>query len=376
MIVIAEQHALARHADPQEILEQHAYRFGRTYDSYLTTEPERQQFWSRRRQGVVSFVRVGRYLQIGGGLLAADEDKPALLDELTTWARERRLYLSFYNLLEADLPLFRRHGFQVTKWGEEALVDLPEATWQGKAFEWVRRQSNYCQRKGLVISEYRCELLSEAEDRRLLAEMKEIAAEPLKARPQHADVRFVEGAFDPLNLGRKRLFLARSLGGAGRIEGLLVCNPGEDGSLWAFELYRHRSDSVRGTVAFLMHQVMQLLQEEGVQKVSMCLIPGQNCGEKRDGDSSLARWSLLVGSRYFGFLFDTAGVAYFKSRFRPRYEDRFIGAWPRQTFGSGWAFIRALGVLDIDCGKTLRLAGQAVVSGLRKLVTRKVKSEG
>ena len=199
-------------ANPREQLEDRAFCFGRTYDSYLAVEPGRQQFWSRDRSGVVSFVRVGRYLQIGGGLLAAPEDKPALLAELLAWARERRLFVSFYNLLEDDLPLLRKHGFQVTKWGEEAVIDLADCTWQGKAFEWVRRQSNYCQRKGLVISEYHGDLLSAEEDEQLLAEMREVATEPLKARPQHADVRFVEGAFDPENLGRKTLVSGALLG--------------------------------------------------------------------------------------------------------------------------------------------------------------------
>ena len=150
----------------------------------------------------------------------------------------------------------------------------------------------------------------------------------------------------------------------------MVCNPAEDGKLWAFELYRHRNDAVRGTVAFLMHRVSQLMREEGVERVSMCLIPGQGCGEPQEGDSPMTRWGLLIGSRYCSFLFDTAGVAYFKSRFRPRYEDRFIGAWPRQTVGSAWAFVRALGVLDIDCGKTCRLLAGCLFNAVRKLIKR------
>ena len=50
------------------------------------------------------------------------------------------------------MPLVSLAGFQATKWGEEALVDLPDCTWSGKDYEWVRRQSNYCRRQGLVGS--------------------------------------------------------------------------------------------------------------------------------------------------------------------------------------------------------------------------------
>ncbi len=369
MIVIAAPRTRVRRSiDPRRLLEDCAFRYGQTYDAYLATEDDRQQFWASGRQGVVSYVRVGRYLHVGGGLLAAPQHKANLLAEFLDFARQRGYRVSFYNLLPDDLPLFRRHGFQTTKWGEEAMIDLGRATWQGKAFEWVRRQSNYCQRKGLVVCEYRPDELSEMEDARLLQEMEAIANEPLQSRPQRSDVRFVEGAFNPRNLGRKRLFLARSLDGRGRIEGLLVCNPGQDGNLWAFELYRHRKNSIRGTVAFLMHQVMQLLQDEGVEQVSMCLIPAQGCSQPREGDSRLTRWGLSIGSRYFGFLFDIVGTAYFKSRFRPSYEDRYIGVWPRQTLGSAWTFIRVLGVLDLDYPKICRLVARGCRRTLGKLL--------
>ena len=39
-------------------------------------------------------------------------------------------------------------------------------------------------------------------------------------------------------------------------------------------------------------------------------------------------------SRYFGFIFDVAGMYHFKSRFRPRFEDRFICACPAMTLGA------------------------------------------
>src|SRR5205807_2267161 len=103
------------------LLEEHAYRFGRSYDSYLATEPGRECFWSRDHRGVVAFVRIGKYLKIGGGLLAPDEHKADLLYQLVEYSKRRNLVLSFYNIADDELPLFRNQGFQVTKWGEDAI---------------------------------------------------------------------------------------------------------------------------------------------------------------------------------------------------------------------------------------------------------------
>ena len=91
---------------------------------------------------------------------------------------------------------------------------------------------------------------------------------------------------------------------------------------------------MRGTISFLMHQTMQVLQSEGVRHVSLCLVPGMGCNQPRPGDSALARWGFVLAARYLGFLFDTAGMYHFKSRFRPRFESRYICVRPKITLGS------------------------------------------
>ena len=56
-------------------------------------------------------------------------------------------------------------------------------------------------------------------------------------------------------------------------------------------------------------------------------------------------------SRYFGFIFDVAGMYHFKSRFRPRFEDRFICACPAMTLGAAISFVRVCGALRLDAVK-------------------------
>jgi phosphatidylglycerol lysyltransferase len=111
---------------------------------------------------------------------------------------------------------------------------------------------------------------------------------------------------------------------------------------------------------FLMHQTMQLLQAEGVRHVSLCLIPGRGCQPALFDDSMLVRRGLVLGSTYFSFIFDSPGMYHFKSRFRPRFEDRYICAWPKFTLGSAWTFVRVLGVLNFDVVKLFRVVGERV----------------
>ena len=304
------QDAITR--DPTgETLEDFVFRHGQYFDSYLATEPGRCRFWSRNRRGLISYVQRGRYVLAGGGLFAPDDHREDLLGEFMEAASRRKLHVAFYNICDEALPVFRKFDFQVTKWGEEPIVDLGSCTWGGKSFEWVRRQTNFCLRNGLAAFEVHPGDLEPQQWSRTLAEVLEVSSESLTHKAQAAPMTFFEGQIDTHELGLRRLFIARSTYGAGRLEGFVVCNPLRDGSAWATELYRRRTDSVRGTMAYLIHHVLQQMQIEGVRQVGLCLDPGLRCAEPLPGDSALVRRSMQVGERHLSFVFDVAGVRLF-----------------------------------------------------------------
>ncbi len=362
--------------DDHARLETLAFRYGATYDSYLATEPDRQVFWARDVPAAVAYVRDGRYVHISGGLLADASDKPALLLEVVRWAERERLVLSFYNLTDDDVPLVRDFGFQVTKWGEELLVDLTECAWAGKPYEWLRRQTNFCRRQQIVVRECDRARMSAREWHRVSEELGEISQAQLVNKPQRDEIRFLEGRFDLEYLRRRRLFVAASDDGAGRIEGFLLCNPCLDGARWAFETYRRRPDAVRGTMPYLMHQAMQQLQAAGVASVSLCLMPGLRCETPLPGDSPLARWSMVLATRYFSFIHDTRGMYHYKSRFRPSFVNRYLAVRPRLSLGSACSFVRVLGVLDLHAGHLLRQAAQRLRSAASRRTLSTPDEEG
>lgn len=341
-------------------LDAFVFRHGAQYDSYLCTEPDRSLFWSHGNRGVLSFKQVGRHLLVAGGLIAPDEAKSALLEEFLAHAARLKLRPVFFCILEADLPYFREAGLRITKFGEDAIVDLPDLTYEGKQFEWVRRQANYCRRHGVVVSETGPGFLTPDVWQATLAELLEISRDSLQEKPQREELRFFDGHVGEHGLGRRRLFVARSDNGHGRIEGFVVCNPMQGGRMWSTEIYRHRSDAVRGVVASVIHHLTLALKEEGVEAVNLCLIPGRNCATPLPGDNPLVRRGLVVGQKYFSALFDLRGIDHFKSRFRPRYENRYLCTPPEPSLGAFIATLRVFGVFNVDLRKTGRLLWQRV----------------
>ena len=55
-----------------------------------------------------------------GGLLAPAAHREELLRQFVGHAADHGYMLTFFNICEDQLPLFRKFGFQATKWGEEA----------------------------------------------------------------------------------------------------------------------------------------------------------------------------------------------------------------------------------------------------------------
>ena len=341
--------------DPERHLRQFVSRHGQLYDSYLATEPGREAFWSTGNRGVVTFVRHKRHVLVAGGLIAPEDEKERLLNEFLDHTERLRLRPVFLGIPDEDLPLFRRAGYRITKMGEDALIDLGNCTFGGKKYEWVRRQSNYCRRHGVVVSEVRPEKLPEAGWSVVLEELDEISRDALAEKPQSRELEFFDGRIGEHELGLRRLFVARSDEGDGRIEGYVVCNPIEDGRKWSTEIYRHRSDSVRGVIAFLMHSLILQLQDEGAEQVNLCLVPAQNCEAPLEGDNPIVRHALRVAVKYFGLVFDLAGIGHFKSRFRPRYENRYLCAPQQPSVGAFIATLKTFGVFRLDYPKTARL---------------------
>ena len=102
-----------------------------------------------------------------------------------------------------------------------------------------------------------------------------ILNEDLSGRTFDRPLRPLEGEFNPHVLHRRRLFVARKKNDE-TIEAFLACSPVRGGRSWAFETYRKKQNSTRGVTTYLFRSAMDQLRSEGVEQISLCLIPGRN----------------------------------------------------------------------------------------------------
>jgi phosphatidylglycerol lysyltransferase len=298
----------------------------------------------------VGFVATGGHVHVVDGLLAAEAHREQLLAEFLAFTAARRLKVCFYNILDDDIDLFERFGFQVSKMGEEPIVRLPDTTWQGKAFEWLRRQENFCLRRGVRMREATGEGEGGAFPVELTARLREISDHYLGRTVHGERIRTFTGRFDLRNFFRRRLFVAEL---DGRIEAFVVCTPCLEGSMWVMEMFRFMPDAPRGVVPFALLQVMRQMKEEGVLSVSLSLSPCLRCEQPRHGDSPLVRNGMVFWWNHLNWLYDMKGMYHFKSRFRPAFRSMYMAALPRATVFSMVSFLWQWGVIRPYPGRLL-----------------------
>ncbi|MEZ6121565.1 MAG: DUF2156 domain-containing protein [Planctomycetaceae bacterium] len=344
-------------AEQRRRFERMAFEFGQAAESYNVVMSPGTILKTPCGQGLVSVLKSGRSWHLPGGLLAPDELQPAFVDWLKRISARQRRTIAVYSVSQHQAEIFRESGFEVTKLGEVPVLDLGGITWKGREFEWVRRQTNFCLRAGVSVNE----ITDAAEQQRLAPELIDILNADLSTRTYSRPLSLLEGEFCPRSLGRQRLFLARTLD---RIEGFLVCSPMRGGEAWAFEVYRKRSDAVRGTIPFLFRTVTDRLQEEGRKQVSLCLVPGRGMHvPSAEGGHRLVRFSLDLLYRRVNFLFNTQGQDYFKSRFRPRYVDRYVCVTPNSSILSICSFLHVTGAFRPNPINLVRNLARDIFSG-------------
>ncbi len=332
----------------REGLERLAFEHGLQYDSYLATDTlGKEYFWSADRSGVACLIRMGRRVAVFGGLLAPEAAWDGFVEELRAHCRARRFRLGFFGVEERQKALLAGKGFEVTKVGEDAIVDLTGCAWSGKKYEWLRRQSNFCQRAGLAVEECVRERLEPDAWSRLMDEMAEINRQFLEGRPHDAGLRNVVSRFNPDLILRQRIFVARAAESQ-RIEAFVICTPAAGGASWSLECYRQRNDATRGAVPFTMHQTLRALQAAGQSVASLCMVPMLNCKTPLPGDSALLRRAMSFSYDHASALYDSQGLYHFKSRFRPRFEDRWLCLDGRGDLGWLVYLLYALGLHRVN----------------------------
>jgi phosphatidylglycerol lysyltransferase len=240
-------------------------------------------------------------------------------DELMArWARgcrERDLVPVVYQASASAVQRLRPSGWHAVQIGREAILDPASFDLSSPGVANLRHTVARSRRGGIRIAWSPTGLAGL--DPRLVGAIVELDAAWCRASGPR--LGFTVGRFDPDD--RDRSAIAVALTDDATPVAFIVLRPtGADGG-WMLDVMRRARDTVPGAVEACLVAAIEQLAALGVRRLSLGLAPLAGLGER---DAHRAERALARTARSIRPLYDHEGLAFFKNKFGPEWEPRYL----------------------------------------------------
>jgi lysyl-tRNA synthetase class 2 len=259
--------------------------------------------------------------QVEGGVMlcAGDPVGPAtsiapLLREAAAFARARGLRLGAIAVSAGTAPAFEELGLRRLYLGDEAIVETPRFSLEGRAIRKVRQSVSRIEKAGYTFG---IELLPDL-DADTMAELERVSA----AWRAGADERGFAMALERLGGAQQHdTFVALARDGDGHVRGFLHFVPSYGRAAVSLSFMRRDPETPNGLTEFLVARSLEAFRERGVVEVSLnfaafarLLTEPENLLERIAG--RVLRWA--------DAWFQIESLYRFNAKFDPRWEPRYV----------------------------------------------------
>lgn len=275
---------------------------------------DKSYFFSDDRRSFVAFKTAwGVALSLGDPAGPA-EALPRMIRAFTGFCADRGWKVAFHQVLPDLLSIYRGFGYQVLKIGEEAIVDLDrfaEQTCERRAFRRVQRKFDGA---GYLVVQ---QMPPHPEP--LIDELEQVSHEWLSL-PGRRERTFALGRFERSYIRESPVFAVRDPTGRliAFVNRIRCFRPGEA----TVDLMRHRVDAPNGVMEYLFRGVMLAVRQEGYRRFSLGLAPFSRVGDR--AGATLKERAVHHLSEHLNGVFSFKGLAAFKGKFEPEWEERFL----------------------------------------------------
>jgi phosphatidylglycerol lysyltransferase len=288
-------------------------RYARTPLDLFKLWPDKSYFFSPSQRCVIAY-RVADNTAIAlGDPVGPEAEIGATVREFLEMCRENGWAVAFYQILPDFLPMYRRLGMKTLKIGDDAIVDLPEFSLQGKSKRELRSKVRQLDAIGI----HTCEFQPPVPDG-IIAQLKAVSDQWLRI-PGRRERSFTLGQFDPDYLRSKPVLVA--LDSSGTVLAFINLIS-VDGSEITGDLMRRRRDAPNGIMDYLFIKLFLYARERGYARVSLGMAPMTGF-EEREGATTEERAIHGLFQKLDCF-FSFRGLYHYKSKFATSWEPRYL----------------------------------------------------
>ena len=316
---LATRGSLSRTSNPDET-ERLRLRHGRTHISCFAGD--RAKSGLRVADGMIAYQqRWGAAVAVGDPLVAPGFRQSAVNAFLDMCAG-RRWVPCFFQTDATLRDAYRKSGFRLIKFGEEAVVDVDQFDLRSSARADARHEVARAQRAGLEV----VTVWDPQPPGGLWTELEQVSRDWLQVRGGR-EMGFSLGRLRDVN-STTRYTLARDRNG--RVHAFCSwIQMGDDGM--ALDLIRRRPDAAAGAVDICIVSAIERTRADGLARVSLGSVPfRESLGDPPDGRLVRGARAYLYDHGCWGYSY--RGLAHFKAKFATHWEGRDI-ALPRGLSG-------------------------------------------
>lgn len=284
---------------------------------YFALRREKSVVWSPTGKAAVAYRVVGGVSLASGDPIGDPEAWPGAIAPWLMEAREHGWIPAVMGASEEAGTIYARHGLDALELGDEAIVEIPEFTLEGRAMRTVRQAYNRVKRAGHEVRIRRHE---------------DIPADEMTYLLQRAD-DWRDGATErgfSMALGRLgdpadgRCVMLECTDGKGELKAVLSFVPwGPEGL--SLDLMRRDRDSENGLMEFMVIELLQRAGEIGITQVSLNFAMFRSVFERgsRLGAGPVLRlWRSLLS--FFSRWWQIESLYRANAKYRPIWEPRFL----------------------------------------------------
>jgi phosphatidylglycerol lysyltransferase len=307
--VFAPRAAIADRERVHELLK----KWGRNYISHLAVFGAESYHWFDD-EGCVAFSVRGRTALALGDPICPPELVKKGLDDFIGYCERQDWIPAFYQVdLERD---YRDATFTLVPIGSEALVQTQTFGLQGKERRELRYAVKRCDKEGVRITFLSGPDAMGAHSQQL----HELSARWLQRR-RGPELSYSLGTLSTLT--DPDITVGLAFAPEGRLEAFVSWLPVPARKGWTLDLMRRRPDSIYGVMEALIVRSIEEAARGGVDEVSLGVAPRVIASGDTSDPADRALRAMYWGLDRFQ---RTRSLYHFKSKFSPRWEDRYLAA--------------------------------------------------
>ncbi|MEN6608504.1 MAG: phosphatidylglycerol lysyltransferase domain-containing protein [Bryobacteraceae bacterium] len=294
----------------RRILEQH----GRSSQDFFKARADKSYFFSEDERCFLAY-RVGRsFAVVLGDPVGPAETIGPIVREFTRFCQDNGWGIAFHQALPDFLDVYQELGFKKLKVGDDAVVDLPQFTLDGKAAKTFRSKVNQLEKDGIHTRYYEPPIAPE-----LMAQIREVSDEWLQI-PGRRERRFALGIFDEEYLGSTPIFTAED--SAGRVLAFVNLVPSYRKGEATIDLMRRRTEAPNGIMDYVFVKLFLRVKGESFERFNLGMAP--MAGFQNQEEAGPEERAIHAFFQHLNFLFSYKGLLAYKSKFATIWEPRYL----------------------------------------------------